>query len=96
MRIAAFSQRDPFWPYGAGQEGNARVPVVQGRGEIVAMQQMVDGLQSSMRLLVASVRSPDDIVALASQACPYPHVHASPAAMTHLVQAQQPAAENHD
>ncbi len=32
------------------------------------MQQMVDGLQSSMRLLVASVRSPDDIVALASQA----------------------------
>ena len=58
---------------------------VQGRGEIVAMQQMVDGLQSSMRLLVASVRSPDDIVALASQACPYSYVHASPAAMTHPV-----------
>ena len=34
------------------------------------MQQMVDSLQSSMRLLVASVRSPDDIVALASQARP--------------------------
>ncbi len=43
--------------------------VMQGRGEIVAMQQMIDGLQSSMRLLVASVRSPDDIVALASQVC---------------------------
>ena len=42
----------------------------QGRGEIVAMQQMVDSLQSSMRLLVASVRSPDDIVALASQVLP--------------------------
>ena len=34
------------------------------------MQQMIDSLQSSMRLLVASVRSPDDIVALASQAGP--------------------------
>lgn len=34
------------------------------------MQQMVDSLQSSMRLLVASVRSPDDIVALASQVLP--------------------------
>ena len=48
---------------------------MQGRGEIVAMQQMVDSLQSSMRLLVASVRSPDDIVALASQACPSSDVH---------------------
>ena len=38
------------------------------------MQQMVDSLQSSMRLLVASVRSPDDIVALASQVPPLlPH-----------------------
>ena len=43
---------------------------MQGRGEIVAMQQMIDSLQSSMRLLVASVRSLDDIVALASQARP--------------------------
>ena len=34
------------------------------------MQQMVDSLQSSMRLLVASIRSPDDIVALASQVLP--------------------------
>lgn len=51
------------------------MPAVQGRGEIVAMQQMVDSLQSSMRLLVASVRSPDDIVALASQACPCSAVH---------------------
>ena len=40
---------------------------MQGRGEIVVMQQMVDSLKSSMRLLVASVRSPDDMVALASQ-----------------------------
>ena len=31
------------------------------------MQQIVDSLKSSMRLLVASVRSPDDMVALASQ-----------------------------
>ena len=40
---------------------------MQGRGEIVVMQQMVDSLKSGMRLLVASVRSPDDLVALASQ-----------------------------
>jgi hypothetical protein len=39
------------------------------------MQQMVDSLQSSMRLLVASVKSPDDIVALASQASPCSDVH---------------------
>ncbi|BDA48010.1 probable transaldolase [Coccomyxa sp. Obi] len=40
-----------------------------GRGEIVTMQQMIDSMGSSMRLLVASVRSPEDIVALASQGC---------------------------
>jgi hypothetical protein len=31
------------------------------------MQEMIDNLDSSMRLLVASVRAPQDIVALASQ-----------------------------
>ncbi|EIE27334.1 putative transaldolase [Coccomyxa subellipsoidea C-169] len=40
-----------------------------GRGEIVSMQQMIDAMGSSMRLLVASVRSPEDIVALASRGC---------------------------
>ena len=33
----------------------------------MSMQQMIDAMGSSMRLLVASVRSPEDIVALASQ-----------------------------
>ncbi len=46
---------------------SVQFPHMQGRGEIVSMQQMIDAMGSSMRLLVASVRSPEDIVALASR-----------------------------
>lgn len=44
--------------------------LLQGRAEILAMQDMIYGLESNMRLLVASVRSTEDIVALASQVMP--------------------------
>ena len=54
------------------------------------MQHMVDGLQSSMRLLVASVRSPDDIVALASQVTnPFEtHSHGSRVAICMILQVE--------
>jgi transaldolase len=55
--------------YAAPYLGRMNDAGVSGRGEIVAMQQMVDALGSAMRLLVASVRSPDDLVALAGQGC---------------------------
>ena len=52
----------------------------------MAMQQMVDSLQSSMRLLVASVRSPDDIVALASQVLPCLSMPLSPCLLARATQ----------
>jgi hypothetical protein len=40
----------------------------RGLGEVIAMQQVVENLGSSMRLLVASIRSTKELVTLATQA----------------------------
>ena len=42
----------------------------QGQAEVVRMQKTVTGLGSQMRVLVASVRQPADMAALAAQARP--------------------------
>jgi hypothetical protein len=41
---------------------------MQGLGEVIAMQQVVENLDSDMRLLVASIRSTAELVTLATQA----------------------------
>ncbi|MFM7455190.1 MAG: transaldolase family protein, partial [Vulcanococcus sp.] len=38
-----------------------------GHGELVRMQRCVDGVGSPLRLLVASLRSPDDLARLAAE-----------------------------
>ncbi len=44
----------------------------QGQAEVARMQKTVTGLGSQMRVLVASVRRPSDMAALAAQAPPLP------------------------
>jgi len=44
----------------------------QGQAEVARMQKTVTGLGSEMRVLVASVRRPSDMAALAAQAPPLP------------------------
>ena len=51
--------------------GEVQAPLrAQGQAEIMRMQKTVTGLGSQMRVLVASVRRPADMAALAAQARP--------------------------
>ena len=61
----------------AGSPERLVLRLVQGADEILQMQSMLEGCGSGMRLLVASIRSPGDLMALAAQvggSCDY-HWH---------------------
>jgi len=68
LGVVAFQLFTGILPYDAPDV--ASLARAQGQAEIVRMQKTVTGLGSQMRVLVASVRRPADMAALAAQACP--------------------------